>query len=390
VPVGIGTWTKVSGPGNVAFTPNANTPNALVAVTAYGSYTFRWTVVNGTCSNSATVSVNFIQQAAANAGSGGSECDRDFIFNAVTTAGTGTWTKVSGPGNAVFSPDSHQPNAKVTVDQFGTYRFAWTVVNITCTSSDVVDVVFHALPSINAGTDTEVCKGGSIQLNAQGVGTYAWSPAALVNNPAIRNPIATPVTSTTFTVVLTDQFGCKNSDGVLVEVREKTVAEAGPDQLLEYLFETTMDAVLTYPYETGVWSVISGAGRFNDKNLPKTFIDSLSVGVNKFLWTVTNRVCPTSSDSVSIEVKDFIIPTLITPNMDGINDYFVLRGLSTLGKTELIIFDRRGAQVYKNSNYDNSWNGVDYNENPLADGTYYYVLKAENGKSLSGYIVIRR
>jgi len=53
-------------------------------------------------------------------------------------------------------------------------------------------------------------------------------------------------------------------------------------------------------------------------------------------------------DSVMITVHDLIIPTLITPNMDGRNDYFVLRGIETLGKTELIVFDRRGAQVYQN------------------------------------------
>jgi hypothetical protein len=238
--VGTGTWSKVSGSGNVTFTPNANTADALVTVTAYGTYTFKWTVVNGTCSNSSSVSINFILQAPAEAGTGGSECDKDFIFNAQTPTGTGTWTKVSGPGNAVFTPDNHQPNAKVTVSQFGTYRFAWTVVNVTCTSSDVVDVVFHDLPSINAGSDTELCKGSSIQLNAQGVGSFVWSPAALVNNPAIKNPIATPTASTTFTVVLTDQYGCKNSDDVLVEVREKPVANAGADQVLEYVFETNL------------------------------------------------------------------------------------------------------------------------------------------------------
>ena len=76
--------------------------------------------------------------------------------------------------------------------------------------------------------------------------------------------------------------------------------------------------------------------------------------------------------------------------MDGKNDYFVLKGLSTLGKTQLVIFDRRGAKVYQNLDYDNSWNGVDYNGNPLPDDTYFYVLKSNNGKSMSGYIVIRR
>jgi gliding motility-associated-like protein len=295
---------------------------------------------------------------------------------------------VSGPGNAVFSPDNHQRNATVTVDQFGAYRFAWSVVNVTCSSSDVVDVVFRDLPSLNAGINSEVCKGGSIQLNATGTGSFAWTPAELLNNPSIKNPVATPLVSTTFKVVLTDQFGCKNSDDILIDVREKPVADAGADQLLEYVFETTMDAQPVNAWETGVWSVISGGGEFDDENSPKSAVTAV-VGINQYAWTVSNKVCPVSSDTVTIEVKDFIVPTLITPNMDGINDYFVLRGLKTLGKTEITVFDRRGLQVYKNSDYDNSWNGVDYNDNPLTDDTYYYVLKAENGKSVSGYIVIR-
>ena len=71
--------------------------------------------------------------------------------------------------------------------------------------------------------------------------------------------------------------------------------------------------------------------------------------------------------------------------MDGKNDYFVLKGKETLGKTELIVFDRRGLQVYKDD-----WNGVDYNDNPLPDDTYFYTIRTQNGKSISGYIVIRR
>ena len=93
---------------------------------------------------------------------------------------------------------------------------------------------------------------------------------------------------------------------------------------------------------------------------------------------------------MAIKVHDLVIPTLITPNMDGKNDYFILRGLDTLGKTELTIFDRRGVRVYINKNYNNEWDGIDYNKNPLLDDTYFFVLKTENGKSLSGFIVIRR
>jgi gliding motility-associated-like protein len=150
-----------------------------------------------------------------------------------------------------------------------------------------------------------------------------------------------------------------------------------------------MDARLVHSYEHGVWSVISGTGDFSDSTYAQTSVNRLSLGINKFLWTVTNGYCPLSRDTALVTVNDFVIPTLITPNMDGRNDYFVLRGLATLGKTELIIFDRRGVQVYRNRNYDNSWNGVDYNKKPLPDDTYFYVIKTANGKSISGYVVIR-
>ena len=387
---GTGTWTKVSGPGNASFSPDANTANAVVTVTAYGSYTFRWTVVNGTCSASATVTITFIQQPPANGGAGGSSCDKSFVMTAVVTAGTGTWTKITGPGNAIFTPDNQQPNATVTVDQFGTYTFGWTVVNSICTSSDVITVAFHDLPAVSAGRDTTTCKGSSVQLNAIGAGTVSWIPVAFVSNPDIVNPIATPDTTTTFTVNLTDQFGCKNSASIIIEVRDKIVADAGPDQTLGYVFTATLAAKIAHSYETGVWRLISGTGEIVDSTAANTTVNGLAVGDNKLLWTVSNGFCPPSRDTLIISVINFEIPTLITPNMDGRNDYFVLRGLSTLGKTELIIFDRRGVQVYRNTNYDNTWDGVDYNKKPLPDDTYFYIIRTANGKSFRGYIVIRR
>jgi gliding motility-associated-like protein len=91
-----------------------------------------------------------------------------------------------------------------------------------------------------------------------------------------------------------------------------------------------------------------------------------------------------------ILVRDLIIPTLITPNMDGRNDYFVIGGVISKERLELIVFDRRGVQVYKNANYDNSWNGIDLNKKQLPEDTYYYVLKPTNEQSIKGYIVIRR
>jgi gliding motility-associated-like protein len=246
------------------------------------------------------------------------------------------------------------------------------------------------LPAVSAGNDTTICISDNIQLQGEGTGSFLWEPAVMIIDPALQNPVALPLSTTTFKVNLTDQFGCKNSDEVVVTVKEIPVAYAGPDQVLEYLFGTTLTATEPRSDEEGTWSVISGTGEFSPATGAITELTGLSVGENIILWTVTNDVCPASNDYASIVVNDLVIPTLITPNMDGKNDYFVLIGIESLGKTELVIFDRRGAQVYKNSDYDNSWHGVDYNEKPLLDDTYYFVIRSESGKSFSGYIVVRR
>ena len=141
---------------------------------------------------------------------------------------------------------------------------------------------------------------------------------------------------------------------------------------------------------TGIWSVLTGTGELFNATSAITNVNGLSLGRNEFVWTITNGVCTPVSDNVVVTVNDLVIPTLITPNGDGKNDYFVIKGIESLGRTELLIFDRRGLKVYENNEYDNTWEGLDYNSNPLPDDTYFYVIRTASGKSLSGYIVVRR
>jgi len=136
--------------------------------------------------------------------------------------------------------------------------------------------------------------------------------------------------------------------------------------------------------------VIESEGCILNPNAPKSRVTDLSIEDNVFLWTVSNEICPESSDTVHIWVNNLIIPSLITPNRDGNNDFFVIKGLETIGSASLTIFNRWGGRVYENDEYDNSWEGVDDKENPLPDDTYFYVLKPVNGKAIKGYLVIRR
>jgi len=87
-------------------------------------------------------------------------------------------------------------------------------------------------------------------------------PAVMIINPKIKNPVALPLSSTEFIVTLTDQYGCKNSDTVLVGVLDIPVAYAGPDLVLEYLFSASLTAAAPGTNEAGSWSMVDGSGVF--------------------------------------------------------------------------------------------------------------------------------
>ncbi len=386
---GTGTWTRVSGPGTVRYSPDNHDPMARVTVSAFGTYVFRWTEVSGTCTSSSDVTVGFFEQVSANAGSGGDECDLNFTLSAVQGTGIGTWSKVSGPGNVTFTPDAHRNNATVTVTQPGEYDFAWTEVSNNCTSSDVIRVVFHTAPVVNAGEDVAICRGGSIRLGATGTGAFSWTPANLLSNPLVADPLATPATTTVFTVTLTDPWGCRNTDRMTVEVRDRPTAIAGQDQIMDFLFETDLEADPPGGNETGEWSVISGSASFTDVNSNETHVWGLSIGVNELVWTVTNSTCEPAADTVVIRVNELVLPSLITPDMDGNNDFFVIKGIESLGRVSLKIFNRWGACVFTSNEYANNWAGKDDNGNPLTEDTYYYVFKTDKIDAIKGFIVIK-
>lgn len=72
-----------------------------------------------------------------------------------------------------------------------------------------------------------------------------------------------------------------------------------------------------------------------------------------------------------------VIPTGISPNGDGRNDFWVIEFLPEMyPEAELSIFDQNGRLVFEMESYDNSWDGSDNvnNAGMLPVGSYYYVL----------------
>jgi len=94
-------------------------------------------------------------------------------------------------------------------------------------------------------------------------------------------------------------------------------------------------------------------------------------------------------DNVNTTVVD--VPSGFTPNGDGINDLFIIPGMSGYTSIRLTIFNRYGNLVYESDQYENDWDGTSSkNGGELPDGTYFYVLELDGGERYNGYVQINR
>jgi gliding motility-associated-like protein len=265
------------------------------------------------CSDQNAIIVDFLDLNEVDAGMGGDVCGLAFNLNAIAVTGFGQWSKLSGPGNVVFSPSDASVNVTVTADDYGDYVFQWYETLDNCVGSDTLAVSFHMQP----------------------------------------------------------------------------LADAGPDQVLEFVFSTYLNARIP-EIGKGHWEVERGSGHFADENDPVSLVTELELGVNEFIWIIQSAGCEEASDKVIVTVNDINTPTVITPNNDGQNDFLVFPGVEQQSGSELIIYNRWGTEVYRSSDYQNDWEGMDHKNRALNPDTYYYILKIESERIIKGFVEIRR
>lgn len=143
------------------------------------------------------------------------------------------------------------------------------------TATPARDVVFPQPNSGNRGTFSGV--------NVQDTTFYANAPSGNMQ---------------TFTI--TYRFGFCSTTQQIDVYKNVNTATAGPDQTINPL-NTTL-AGNTAMVGTGLWTVIVGSGTFANANDPATAVTGLNVGLNRFVWTISNGPC-ISTDTVDITVS---------------------------------------------------------------------------------------
>lgn len=186
----------------------------------------------------------------------------------------------------------------------GTFYAQTRVTFSGCVSSirTAVTLSIHPLPVADAGPDATICAGSSTMLNAggssgSGVLTYSWTPIIGLSNPNIVNPMASPTTTRTYTVLVTDENGCTASDAVTVNVNVLPTANAGPDVAICIGTSTQLNASSNGP-ATYAWSPATG---LSATNIPNPVANPTVT--TTYTVTVTNSNGCTATDQVKVTVN---------------------------------------------------------------------------------------
>jgi gliding motility-associated-like protein len=74
------------------------------------------------------------------------------------------------------------------------------------------------------------------------------------------------------------------------------------------------------------------------------------------------------------QLFEVIVPNVITPNGDEINDEVKFEDADPTGQFNVIIWNRWGTKVYESNNSAENWKGTKENGKELETGLYYYEL----------------
>ena len=295
-------------------------------------------------------------------------------INLVTTGGQSyQWQPSNTLNNSTISSPVAKPDSTTT--------YSLTVKdNIGCTGTSNITLTVVQKNKINATADTSICAGSAIQLKASGTDTYQWiNTTAGLNNTSVYNPIAQPLISTAYTVRGTDKYNCF-SDTALVNVKILSLPTVSISPINDILLGTAVQIISVNSPDVMQW-LWSPADYLNCNNCPSPV--STALAPINYKLTVTNKDGCKASANIQLKMQcqenKVFIPTAFSPNDDGVNDVFSIKGISLV--KHLVIYNRWGTLVYERSNFiasqaSTGWDGK-YKNEPMPSGTYAYFAEME-------------
>ncbi len=321
----VGNWTVESGS---TFTPNftnVNFANSRITGLRPGTLQLKWTIKSdaagcGPTSDLVTIQISDTTPAAI-AGPDQIVCsDQGTVLNATAVSGfsTGAWTVLAPSGAVLANPAD--PKTAVSNLSLGNNQLVWTVSNSVCAieKRDTVNVMLRPpVTQANAGSDAILCGlfSSSYALKGNSPQSFETGKWRIINSTMGGNPVINNTNQPNTTISglrvgvialaweITNDGTCPvTSDTVIITLTPASApANAGPDQQICAITETTLGATPVSGINNGRWTIIQPSGvSVSDDSDPATRITGLPLGITRLVWTVTNNVCPANTDTVVI------------------------------------------------------------------------------------------
>lgn len=305
----------------------------------------------------------------------------NFTDSSYTVVNSWSWDYGDGSIDSVQNPTHTYSNP-------GTYTVTLVGNNQYGCPDTIEDVItLSGFNPVTVSASQYQCLGDSVQLTASGGISYQWSPAGSLSNPNIFNPVASPTTTTQYTVQITQVNGIDTCVSTLftnvnVPVYGSSVltAWANPDTI--YSGETST----LYTGTSGgtiVWSPgynISNVNSYTPTVWPEHTTTYAVMytdphGCEFPIAGVTIYVITRLCDDGKVYV-----PNTFTPNGDGVNDVMYARS-NVILEIDFNIYDRWGQLVFHTDDITKGWDGV-FNGKPCNPDVfgYYVKFKCNNGK----------
>lgn len=359
-----------------------------------GSYvvTFQATDEYNNSSSCATSIEVYDTTVLPDAGTDASICETTASIsgNSPKRSGVGSWSTTSGA--TIVSPTFSSSNV-INMNASGEYVFVYTFDRGICgIQRDTLRLTKNPNPGpAEVPSDILLCGTNNVLISAElpTEGTGAWS---LGSGIGTVTPIS--ITSANFEGLPTDSNKvywtvsnglCPDAvDSMIVTVSENPVIIIEQPEPALYLEPVTFDVNGDTAYSY-LWEPFGSFVNPFDQNATGAFTQTRYVYL-----TAINDIGCSSIDSVQIEIlNDLKIYTGLTPNGDGTNDNWVIRGIQAYPNASIEVFTQWGQPVFSSIGYSTPWDGTNGGKQ-LPFGPYYFVIDLGNGDVKKGTVTILR
>ncbi|MGQ1890308.1 PKD domain-containing protein [Thermophagus sp. OGC60D27] len=295
--IGTGHWEVIAGSATIAGSDITN-PKAAVSGLAKGENVLRWIVENGICRSSDEVLILNNLPSEPFAGGDIEVCEPNHDLRALTPEyGSGLWSIIEGGG---YIADVTDPSTEIKNLVPGVTKLKWTVSQGQCTLSDTIVIENNTPTQANAGPDVADCKDwAQLDANPALYGTGEWylvSGTGSFQNPGDESTLIENLGFGENILMWEIWNGtkCYSRDTVKIFNKVPEQSDAGNDKTICENY-TTLNG--NYPPDPaiGTWTVVSGAGTFDDPNSPSSIVSDIGFGENVFKWTISYDECKTES-----------------------------------------------------------------------------------------------